>query len=550
MLLGCAKEEPADIVIKGKIATVDKDFSIQEAIAVRGNKIIYVGTEEGAKAFIDENTKVIDTQGKFVMPGMHDAHCHPFNLGNDDVQERFMVNSAKTFEEMVGMLEKKAKTLKPGEWIIGGGWNQERWPGKELPVHDAVSAVTPDNPVFLYRHGGNSAFVNAKALEIAGITKDTPDPYGGKIYRKKNGEPTGFLTNMGNNMVHKHFPKNNRPLSWYLEKYDNAQKICHEAGLTAWTDAGIYPDHIGYQKAMVDSNRLKIRSNIMIQNPRTGDLEKHFRENRVLNYGGQQMLQVRSIKMYYDGALGSRGAAFFGPYLDDPMNPHNRGNTEVPPDHVFEVAMAALKTGMQVCPHAIGIRGNSEILDAFERAFKEFPDNDHRFRSEHAEVVSDEDIERMARLKVIPSVQPTHCTSDMTFIAKRIGDDLSNSSGSPWRKMLNAGLEPACGSDFTVESHRPLWGIYAAVTRQDHEGNPEGGWNPDQKMTREEAIKGYTIWAAKAAFWEDILGSLEKGKMADIVVLDTDLLQCAPKEILTTNVLYTIVNGEIVYERN
>ena len=549
MLFNCTQQESADVIIKGKVATVDKDFSIAEAIAIKGNKVIYVGTVVGAEAFADEHTKIIDTEGKFVMPGMHDAHCHPFNLGNNDVQDRFSVSKAKNFEEMVDLLAEKAKTKKPGEWIIGGGWNQERWPGKQLPVHDAVSAVTPDNPVFLYRHGGNSAFVNAKALEIAGITKDTPDPFGGRIYRKKNGEPTGFVTNMGNNLVHKHFPKEDHPLSWYMERYENAQKICHEAGLTAWTDAGIYPDHIGYQKAMVDSNRLKIRSNIMLQNPREGDLEKHFGENRVLNYGGQQMLQVRSIKMYYDGALGSRGAAFFKPYIDDPMDSNNLGNTEVPTDHIFSVAKAALKTGMQVCPHALGIRGNSEILDAFEKALEEIPTEDHRFRSEHAEVVSDEDIERMARLKVIPSVQPTHCTSDMTFLADRIGDVRSNNNGSPWRKMINAGLEPACGSDFTIESHKPLWGIYAAVTRQNHKGEPEGGWNGEQKMTRKEAIRGYTIWAAKAAFWEDIIGSIEPGKLADIVILDTDLLECPPKDLLSAKVLYTMVNGEIVYER-
>ncbi len=545
----CTQKPSADIVILGKVVTVDKDFSIKEAVAIKDDKIIFVGNAKDAQAFIGSDTKKIDTKGKFIMPGMHDSHCHPFNLGNDEEDVFFSVSAAKNFEEMVALIAKKVKTLQPGEWLIGGGWNQEKWPGKKLPVHDAVSAVSPNNPIFLYRHGGNSAFVNAKALEIAGITKDTPDPFGGKIYRKANGEPTGFVTNMGNNMVHKHFPKENKPLEWYMEKYDNAQRISHKAGLTAWTDAGIYPDHIGYYKSMVDANKLKIRANIMLQNPREGDLEKHFRTHRVLNYGGKELLQVRSIKMYYDGALGSRGAALFEPYLDDPHVKNNIGNTEVPIEHVYEVAKAALKTGMQVCPHALGPRGNSEILQAFERALKENPVKDHRFRSEHAEVIRPEEIKKMATLGVIPSIQPTHCTSDMTFLYDRIGEKRSVDYASPWRNMINAGLEPACGSDFTIESHKPLYGIYAAVTRQDKDGYPEEKWHAEQSLTIKEAIKGYTIWAAKAAFWEDKIGSLEVGKLADIVILDTDILNCKPKEILKTEVLYTMVNGEIVYQK-
>jgi predicted amidohydrolase YtcJ len=550
ILLGCTPKEGADLVLLGKVITVNQAFDIQEAIAIKGSKIVFVGSKDAAQAHIGNNTKVIDKKDNFIMPGMHDAHCHPYGLGNDEEGEWFSVKAAHNFDQMVALIADKAKKVKPGDWIIGGGWNQERWPGKQLPIHDAVSAVTPDNPLFLYRQGGNSAFVNAKALEIAGITKDTPDPFGGKIYRKDNGEPTGFLTNMGNNMVHKHFPKKEKPLEWYIEKYEGAQKICHEAGLTGWTDAGVYPDHISYYKAMVDQNRLKMRSNVMLQNPREGDLEQHFKENRFLNYGGEEMLQVRSIKMYYDGALGSRGAAFFDPYLDDPMDPENRGNTEVPISHVYEVAKAALKTGMQVCPHAIGIRGNSEILEGFEKALKENPVKDHRFRSEHAEVVRPSEITKMVELGVIPSVQPIHCTSDMGFMHSRIGAPRSKESASPWRNMIEAGLEPANGSDFAVESHKPLWGIYAAITRQDHKGFPAGGWYGDQRMTREEAIKGYTIWAAKAAFWEDVTGSLEVGKAADVVVLNTDLLNCEPKAIIDAQVLYTIVNGEMVYEKS
>ncbi|MDN5204104.1 amidohydrolase [Fulvivirgaceae bacterium BMA10] len=549
----CEEKQNADLVIKGgKVATVDESFSIKQAVAIKGNKIIYVGNEEAVEKYIGQQTKVIDASGKFVMPGMHDAHCHPYNLGHVEGEEEednyFSVGGSKDLDDLVAKVKEKIKTMKPGDWLIGGGWDQNEWPDKQFPVHDKLSAVSPDNPVFLYRHGGNSAFVNAKALEIAGITAETPDPFGGRIYRKPNGDPTGFVSNMGNNMVHKHFPKPNKPLEWYHKKYLNAFKTCNEAGLTAVTDAGIDSEHIEIYKSMVDSGTTTIRANVMLLNPREGDLEKQFRDVRVLNYGGEEMMQVRSIKMYYDGTVGSRGAAFFEPYLDDPERDDNIGVTEVPVDHVYKVARTALKTGMQVCPHALGIRANSEILDAFEKALKENPIEDHRFRSEHAEVVTAEDIKRFAEIGVIPSVQPVHCTSDMTFLEDRIGKQRCKESASPWRGMIDAGLKIACGSDFAVESHKPLWGIYAAITRQDHLGLPEDGWYAEHCMTREEAIKGYTIWAAHAAFWDDILGSLETGKLADIVILDKDILTIAPKEILTTKVLYTIVNGKIVYQ--
>lgn len=556
LVFGCEPKTGADLVIKGKVVTVDENFSIVEAVAVTDNKIVFVGSATDVESHIDDNTEVIDTKGKFVMPGLHDAHCHPEGLGDSggSDSEWFSLGGPKSFDEMVDKIAAKVKTKKPGEWIIGGGWSQEDWQDKKLPIHDRVSVVSPDNPIFLYRRGGNSAFVNAKAMEVVGITPETPDPFGGKIYRKADGKsPTGFLTNMGNNLVHEHknYPRPKYTKEEHQNIYLSSQANCHKLGLTGWTDAGTSERAIQIYRSLVDEGKLKMRSNVMLLNCRGDSIEEYYSRLKVLNHGGEHMMQCRSIKVYYDGALGSRGAAFFEPYLDDPSIKDNRGNTEISKEHLLEVSKTALKLDMQVCPHAIGIRGNSEILDVFSEAFKAFPEKkDNRFRSEHAEVVQPSDVLRMAEMGVIPSVQPKHHTSDMTFIPKRIGEERARSSASPWRNMLNAGLPLPCGSDFTSDDERPMYGFHAAVTRKSPDGTPENGWYPEQKMTREEAIKGYTIWPAYAAFWEDVLGSLEVGKYADITVFDTDLLECTEEEILKAQVLYTIVNGEIVYQKD
>ena len=545
--ISCTGNRKADLVLRnGKVATVDVDFSIQEAVAMRGDKIIYVGDNAGVEALISTNTRVIDCTGKLVVPGMVDAHGHPFNLGGSDDSDWFSVGGTKSWQEVIDLVAEKVKTLEPGEWIIGGGWYQDDWADNTVPEHDRLSAVSPENPIFLYRRGGNSAFVNAKALEIAGITKDTPDPYGGIIVRKANGEPSGFVVNMGNNMIKKHFPAEEHPIEWYTERYKNAAKQCNEVGLTGWHDAGIDPEYIKAYQKLVDDGELTVRVNAMLQNPREGDLEKYFKNHKVINFGGHHMFQVRSVKMFFDGALGSRGAALFKPYEDDP---ENAGVFEVPPEHVYEVSIAALKNGMQVCPHSIGPRANNTILNQFEKAFNEMKVNNARFRSEHAEIIKPEDVLRFAALGVIPSMQPIHHTSDMEFLPHRLGDKRCKAMASPWRDLIDAGCVIPCGSDFAIYSHNPMTGFYAAVTRKWEDGTPEDGYYAEQRMTRQEALKGYTLWPAYAAFLEDVVGSIEVGKYADIVVLDNDILTCDEQKILTTKPEYTIVAGNVVYEK-
>jgi predicted amidohydrolase YtcJ len=332
----------------------------------------------------------------------------------------------------------------------------------------------------------------------------------------------------------------------YKEKFLKAVNACLRDGLTGVHEAGIGPRAIAMYKDLIDARKLKLRMYAMLGEetdlPQDINLVDYFRANRIEEYGNH-MLSVRSIKLFFDGALGSRGAAFFEPYADDPSN---SGLLRIPTDYIYSVSKAALEADMGVNTHCIGIRGNSLCLDAYERAFEENPKEDHRFRIEHAQIIRPEDVERFVSLGVIPAMQPTHCTSDMYFVEERVGDKRAEGAYA-WRWFIEAGLPIPCGSDFPVESTNPLLGIYAAVTRQDPSGWPEGGWHPSQRMTIQEAIKGFTIWAAYGAFQEDVLGSIEVGKYADFTILDNDILESDPNDILKTDTVYTIVAGKIRY---
>lgn len=543
LCVSCGKPGPADLVLfDGKVATVDEAFSIQEAVAVRGNKIVFVGSNEDVQDFIYPSTTVVNCEGKLVLPGLIDAHAHLHSLGEELTY--LNVTGTQSFEEIIDRVAEKVKTANPGEWIVGGRWDQNDWEDTSFPVHDALSAVSPLNPVFLMRVDGNAAFANAKALEIVGVTKDTPDPFGGVFVRKKNGEPSGVLVNRAMDGVIAAIPEDTE--EQFREKFLKAVNACLRVGLTGVHEAGVGPRAISMYKNLIDAKQLKLRIYAMLGEetnfPQEIDLVEYFKENRLEEYG-DYLLSVRSIKLFFDGALGSRGAAFFEPYADDPSN---SGLLRIPTDYIYAVSKAALEADMGVNTHCIGIRGNSLCLDAYERAFRENPKEDHRFRIEHAQIVRTEDVERFASLGVIPAMQPTHSTSDMYFVADRVGDKRAEGAYA-WRWFIDAGLPIPCGSDFPVESTNPLLGIYAAVTRQDSAGWPEGGWYPSQCMTIQEAIKGFTIWAAYGAFQEDVLGSIEVGKYADFTILDKDILKSPTIEILTTKAVFTIVAGKIRY---
>jgi predicted amidohydrolase YtcJ len=542
---GCGRTKPADMVLTGgKVATVDEAFSIREAVAVRDGRIVYVGDSGGAAAFVGSNTRRIDLGGALVLPGLVDAHAHMYSLGHELAS--LDITGTRSLEEIVSRVAERVRTAEPGEWIVGGRWDQTTWADTSFPVHDSLSAVSPDNPVFLMRVDGNAAFANAKALELAGITRDTPDPAGGVIHRKASGDPTGVLINRGMDVVEAITPADSP--EQYEAKLRAAIDLAASYGLTGWHEAGVTPAEIAIYRDMVRRKALKLRCYAMLgdeRNPETpGDLVAHFRANRVEDDDGR-MFAVRSVKLFFDGALGSRGAAFDQPYADDPGN---TGLLRISKDYVERVADAALQTGMQVSTHCIGTRGNRLALEAYENALRSHPVRDHRFRIEHAQFVETGEVAAFVRLGVIPSMQPTHATSDMRFVEERVGPERAE-RGYAWRDMLDSGLIVPAGSDFPVESADPLLGIYAAVTRSDLEGQPEGGWYPAQRMTVEEAIRGFTIWAAFAGFREDVLGSIEVGKLADFTVLDKDILSVPPREIPLAEVLYTIVGGAIVYER-
>ncbi|MFO7573866.1 MAG: amidohydrolase [Bacteroidales bacterium] len=535
--------EPADMVImNGTVATVDQDFSIREAVAVSDGKIVYVGKNRVAKRFIDDNTVVLDVEGKLVLPGLIDAHGHLHSLGEQ--LANLDINGTKSWEEIIERVEERVKTLKPGEWIVGGRWNQNEWPVREFPVHDELSRVSPNNPVYLIRVDGNSAFANRKAMELAGISRNTPDPDGGRFIRDEKGEPTGVLINQTMNYIKRILPDNTTEMK--EAKFKLAVQACIEAGLTGVHEAGVGPAEIAMYKELIDRGELDMRIYAMLgeqERPVLNvDLLPYFLENRIPEYGNH-MLSVRAIKLYFDGALGSRGAAFFEPYADDP---ENTGLLRIPPEYIVKVTKAALEADMGVATHCIGIRGTRLCIDAYEEALNAVPVKDHRLRVEHAQIVRREDVEKFTKLNIIPSMQPTHATSDMSFVADRVGDERAEGAYA-WRWFLDAGLTIPMGSDFPVEAVNPLYGIYSAVTRQDHEGLPTEGWFPQHKLTIEEAIRGFTIWAAYAAYQEDVLGSIETGKLADFTIIDTNILETEPSEILNTKVLYTIVGGKIRY---
>jgi hypothetical protein len=375
---------------------------------------------------------------------------------------------------------------------------------------------------------------------MAGITRDTPDPEGGRIVRDEGGEPTGILIDNALLLIDDVVP--DPTYDELVERALLAQQECLRFGLTGIGDAGIDSAMIEVYKDLFEDGRLQIRIYAMLDSDRI-PLDDYYRIGPQVGLF-RDHLTLRSIKMYADGALGSRGAALMEPYSDDP---ENRGLITAREEEIYAVCLKALEHGFQVCTHAIGDRANRIVLSAYEQALEEHPVDDHRFRIEHAQIVSLDDIPRFARSGIIPSMQPTHATSDMYWAEERVGPERIK-GGYAWRSLLDTGARIPFGSDFPVESPNPLWGIYAAVTRQDHSGWPEGGWYPEQKLTIPEAVRGFTLEAAYGAFEEEIKGSLEAGKLADMVVLSKDIFTVPPREILSTEVVMTIIGGEVVYE--
>jgi predicted amidohydrolase YtcJ len=527
------------VLLNGKVITVDEAFSVKEAVAIAADTILAVGTTETIKKLVGEHTKVIELAGKTVLPGLIDAHGHISSQGR--YIQNLDFNGIKSYQEIVDMVGAKVADVQPGEWILGRGWDQNNWEVKEFPVHDPISALTPNNPVMLIRTDGHALFANAKAMEIAGVNKDTKDPAGGKIVRKNNREPAGVFIDNAQTLIEPFVPADRKVIK---ERIKIASDDCISKGLVSVHDAGTSLEEISIFKELIDEDQMGIRVYAMFNDPgMEADLEAFFRKNRLEDYK-RDMLRATAVKLYKDGALGSRGAFLLEEYSDDPGNFGLEVRTK---EHIYNVASAALKTGIQVNTHSIGDAGNRFTLDAYEMALKENPNENHRFRIEHAQIMKLEDIPRFVGLGVLPCMQPASVVSDMDWTEDRVGPERVKGA-YVFRTFLKSGSIIAFSSDFPVESNNPFQGIYRAITRQDEQGLPAGGWYGEEKVTIKEAIKGYTIWAAYSSFQEDVLGSIEVGKYADFTIIDRNLLEITPKEVLNTKVEYTIIGGKVRYE--
>ena len=534
------QQQPADLVVlNARIYTADANRPTAEALAVRAGRIAFVGSARGALALAGPRTERLDLAGRTVFPGIVDAHAHLLGLGQ--ALRTVDLVGTRSYEEVVARVAERAKTARPGEWIRGRGWDQNDWADTRFPAHEALSRAVPNNPVYLTRVDGHAALVNAKALELAGVTRATPDPAGGRFIRDSSGAPTGVLIDGAQGVVGRVVPA---PSATELREQTLAAIAeLNRWGLTGIHDAGVGPEGIVVYEALAREGRYSLRNYVMI---RSNDsvLDAFMRRGRQLAlYDGR--LWIRSIKLVADGALGSRGAALLEPYADDPGN---TGLITTPPERIKSVAVRALKAGFQLNVHAIGDRANRMVLDQYEAALKEVPVADHRFRIEHAQILHHDDIPRFAELDVIPSMQGSHQTSDMYWVPARLG--WSRSEGAyAWRSLLNTGVVIPNGSDLPVESPNPLLSFHAFVTRQDADGYPAGGWFPAQRTTREEALLSMTVWPAYAAFMENESGTLTAGKYADFVVFDRDIMTVAPEEILKASVVMTVLGGKAVYRR-
>jgi predicted amidohydrolase YtcJ len=538
-----AQQQPstADLVVtNARIYTVDEGRPRADAMAVRGGRVQFVGSARGALALRGPQTRVLDAGGATIIPGFADAHVHLLGLGM--ALRTVNLVGTKSYDEVIARIAARARELPAGTWITGRGWDQNDWPDTRLPAHDALSRAVPNHPVFVTRVDGHAALANAAAIRAAGVTAATTDPQGGRIERGAGGEPTGVFVDRAMGLVASRIPAPTR--EQVRDATLAAIREVHRYGLTSVHDAGVDPSTIDVYEDLARAGQYTLRNYVMIRGD-DSTLAIYFRRGpQNALYDGH--LWIRAIKLVADGALGSRGAALLDPYSDEPSH---SGLILTPEPRLRDVSMRALRNGFQVNVHAIGDRGNRVALDAFEAALKDVPTADHRFRVEHAQILHHDDIPRFAQLDVIPSMQATHQTSDMYWAPQRIG--YARTLGAyAWRSLLNSGVVIANGTDFPVESVDPLKTFHSSVTRQDEDNWPAGGWFPEQRMTREEALKSMTIWAAYAAFQERDLGSLTPGKYADFLLLDRDIMTVAPEAILGTHVIATYVGGRAVYEKS
>jgi predicted amidohydrolase YtcJ len=539
----CQKEqnkEIADIVLlNGKVWTINSDMPWAEGVALKGDKILKVGLVSEIQQNIGDETKAIDLKGSFVLPGFTDCHTHFLDGGIS--LSCVQLGSAQTKEDFVARIEQTARELGKGKWILNGNWDHQQFDPVELPRKEWIDAVTPDNPVCVIRHDGHMVLVNSLALRLSGITKDTAAPEGGEIVKDSlTGKPTGILKDAAMDLVMDHIPEPS--LEERLGAVEAGLALARSFGITSIHDMD-YKSSFEVYKKLLEQNSLTARLYVYIPISDIELLSEHKLEQPLES----DVLRIAGLKGFVDGSLGSSTALFFDPYTDDQTKKGLLASDMFPEGIMEARLMEADRSGLQVAIHAIGDRANHMILDLFEKVIHANADRDRRWRIEHAQHLLPEDIERMNELGVIASVQPYHAVDDGQWAEKKIGEQRIQYTYA-FRSLLDGGVTLACGSDWPVAPLNPLTGIFAAVTRQTLDGKNPGGWVPDQKITLEEAIKGYTLYAAYAEFAEDQKGSVEEGKLADLVVLDQNLFEIPPEKILEAKVRMTIFNGRIIYE--
>jgi len=535
-----ALQAPDRILVNAVVHTMTDALPRAEAVAITGGRISAVGSTSELLQTKGAGTLIMDLDGATVVPGFKESHGHFVGIG----RARMILNlvGTKSWDEVVGRVGEAVKTRPVGAWIVGRGWHEEKWetrPRRQLrgfPTHHDLSAVSPDHPVLLTRADGHAVFANARAMTLMGITEETKAPPGGEIIRDEKGQATGVFIDRAQGLIR---PPNPTEAD-VQQAIGLATEECLRKGITFFDDAGADLETIALYRALARKGQLGLRLYAMVQG-----LENVKRFGPPQPGGDDSFLSVRSVKLVVDGALGSRGARLLEPYADDPAN---LGLWVTDPKVVREAAFFGLENGFQVNVHAIGDAGNRAVLDAFEAALKAHPDKqDARFRDEHAQILDEQDIPRFERLGVIASIQGIHGTSDLPWASDRLGPARVLEGAYVWQKLLKSGAVLINGTDAPVEDVDPLRSFYASVTRQSESGVPPGGFQPDQRLSRLEALRSYTKDAYWASFAEKNGGTIEPGKWADLTILSKDILNVPDDQILETQVLYTMVNGKIAY---
>ena len=547
----CVFSQSATLVItNATVYTVNKNQPTAEAVAMLGEKIVFVGSNNDIKKYIGSSTQVIDAKGMFLMPGLIEGHGHIHGLGSSLINLNLM--KVKNWEEIVAMVGEAAKNAKPGDWIIGRGWHQEKWdhaPAKNYlgyPYYEELDKVSPNNPVLLSHASGHSVYVNGMALKLAGITDKTPNPVGGDIVKDKNGQVVGVLEEKAMSVV---YPPYNawlqkRPLEERKADFQKGIKLaeneCLKNGVTSFVDAGSSFEEVALMREMAGQGKMDVRHWVMVRAGITS-LKQNKAVFPVVNEGNGH-LTVKSVKVSLDGALGSYGAWFLEPYSD---RKDTYGQNTFPMPELKEVASFCWDNNLQLCVHAIGDRANRETINIYAEQIIKNKSKDHRWRIEHAQHVNPAEIPRFKEWNVIASMQGIHCTSDAPYVIKRLGEDRAATGAYMWRAFTDAGVLVNNGTDVPVENIDPYANIYASVTRKLADGT---AFFPAQKMTRDEALYSYTMANAIAIFEEKSRGSIETGKYGDLVLVSNNLANCPEDQIKNTKVLMTIVGGKLKYQ--